>query len=148
MTKLKQVLNPTRIPQIIRNLVHQSIKAICILERKVILIEIQARVIFPRLKCLLHRLVSCNSTYLDLTPCDQYILSVLVGNAVYEMFVVICRSMEHVSNVFSKMFPLKPEVALYKHLTRLVFIVDNKCIGVMYSCTKRLKLYTFLFGKL
>ena len=71
VTKLIQVLNQTRIPQIIRILIRQRIKVTCILEGKVILIEIQARVIFPQLKCLLLHLVSYNSTFPSLTPCHQ-----------------------------------------------------------------------------
>ena len=79
VTKVIQVLNQTRIPQIIRILIRQSIKATCILERKVILIEIQARVIFPQLKCFLLHLVSYNSTFLSLTPCHQHFSVCLVG---------------------------------------------------------------------
>ena len=79
VTKLRQMPNLTRFPQTIRILIRQSIKACCILERKVIQIEIQARVIFPLLMCLLLRPVSCNSTFLSLTPNHQDFPVCLVG---------------------------------------------------------------------
>ena len=93
--------------------------------------------IFPQLKCLLLHLVSYNSTFVSLTRATKIFLSVLLGNAVYELIVVICQYW----TCMECMFPLKWDVALYKYLTKLIFIVNNKCIVVQKDSN-----CIFLFG--